>query len=96
MFSRLQFGNEKQTHKICIWSVALYGSEIWTLRKNEDWIVNEFETWWWGRRLKIKWIDGITKDEVFQRRKKRILLKINNKIDATRLQGIQLGIPSLW
>ena len=27
----------------CIWSVALYGSETWTLGKNEKRVVNELE-----------------------------------------------------
>jgi hypothetical protein len=30
--------------KSCFWSVALYGSETWTLGKNEERIVNAFET----------------------------------------------------
>jgi len=37
----------------CIWSVAVYGSEIWTLGKNEERIINAFETWSWGRMLKM-------------------------------------------
>jgi len=27
-------------------------------------VVNAFETWRWGRMLKIKWTDRITNDEV--------------------------------
>jgi hypothetical protein len=39
--------------------------------------INAFETWCWRRMLKIKWTDGLTSDEVFQRAKKeRLLLKI--------------------
>ena len=41
----------------CIWSVALYGSETWTLGKNEERVVNAFETWCWRRMLKIKWAE---------------------------------------
>ena len=44
----------------CIWSVALYGSETWTLRKNEERVINAFETWCWRRMLKIKWTDRIS------------------------------------
>ena len=44
-------------------------------RKNEERIINAFETWCW-RRLKIKWTDRITNDGVFQRAKEeRLLLK---------------------
>jgi len=61
-------------------SVALYRSETWTLRKNDERVVNAFETWCWRRMLKIKWTDRIMNDEVFQREKEeRLLLKIKKK-----------------
>ena len=60
---------KKETYKICIWSVAVCGSETWTLGKNEEGVVNVFETWSWRRMLKIKWTDRITNDEVYQRAK---------------------------
>ena len=63
--------------KSWIWSVALYGSETGTLGKNEKMVINTFETWCWRRMLKIKWTDGITNEEVFQRvKEERLLLKI--------------------
>ena len=63
--------------KSCVWSVALYGSETWTLGENEERIINAFETWCRRRMLKIKWTDRTTNDEVFQRAKEeRKLLKI--------------------
>ena len=61
--------------KSCIWSVAVYGSEIWTVGKNEERAVNAFETWSWRGMLKIKLTDRITNDEVFQRAKEERLLK---------------------
>jgi len=46
-------------------------------RKNEERVINAFETWSWRRMLKIKWTDRITNDEVFQRAKEeRLLFKI--------------------
>jgi len=40
-------------------------------------IINAFETWCWGRMLKIKCTDRITNGEVFQRAKEeRLLLQI--------------------
>jgi hypothetical protein len=63
--------NKKETLKSCIWNVALYGSETWTLGKNEERLINAFETWCWRRMLKIKWRDRITNDEVFKGRKNK-------------------------
>jgi hypothetical protein len=33
---------KKKLIKSCIWSVAVYGSETWTLGQNEERVVNEF------------------------------------------------------
>jgi len=60
---------KKKLRKSCIWSIALYGSETWTLGKNEQRIINVFETWCCRRMLKIKLTGGITNDEFFQRAK---------------------------
>ena len=60
---------KKELIKSCVWSVALYRSEKWTLERNEERVVNAFETRCWIRMLKIKWKDRITNDEVFQRAK---------------------------
>jgi len=65
---------KKKVMKSCIWSVAVCGSETWTVGKNEVRIINAFETWCWRRMLKIKWTDRITNDEVFQRAKEEKLL----------------------
>jgi hypothetical protein len=43
--------------KTCIWSVAVCGSESWNLRKNEEFVVNAFETWCWRGMLKIKYTE---------------------------------------
>jgi hypothetical protein len=69
----------------CIWSVAVCGSETWTVGKNEERVINGFETWSWRGMLKIKWTDRITNGTVFQRAKEgRLLLKmLKKKIDAT-------------
>jgi hypothetical protein len=65
---------KKKLIKSCIWSVALCGSEAWTLGKNEFSVVNAFETWSWRRMLKIKWTERIRNDEVFKREKEGRLL----------------------
>ena len=65
--SSLSLEMKKKLTKICIWSVALYGSETWTLGKNEERVVNAFEIWCWRRMLKIKW----TMMKFFKGRKKK-------------------------
>jgi hypothetical protein len=68
---------QKKLIQNCIWSVAVCGSEKWTVGKNEGRVINEFETWSWRITLTIKWTDRITNDEVFQRAKEeRLFLKI--------------------
>jgi len=42
--NNLSLGMKKKLIKSCIWSVALYGSETWTLGENEEMVVNAFET----------------------------------------------------
>ena len=64
---------KKKLVKSCICSVALYGSETWTVGKTEERVINAFETWCWRGILKIKWTDRITNDEVFQREKEERL-----------------------
>jgi hypothetical protein len=65
------FKEVKKLLRSCIWSVALYGSEIWTLGENEERVVNAFETRCWKRILKIKWTKKIMNDEVYKGRKKK-------------------------
>ena len=58
---------KKELINSCIWCVALYGSDMWTVGKNEERAINTFETGCWRRMLKIKWTDRITNGEVFRR-----------------------------
>jgi hypothetical protein len=55
--NNLSLEMKKTLIKSCIWSVALYGLQIWTLEKNEERVLNAFETWCWRGMLKIKWTD---------------------------------------
>jgi hypothetical protein len=60
-----------------ICSVAVYRYETWALGKNEEIVVNAFETWRCKRMWKIKWTDRTTNNEVFQRAKEEsLILKI--------------------
>lgn len=52
--------------KMYVWSVALYGSETWTIRKAEEKKILEFEVWCCRRILKIRWVDRVTHGKVFE------------------------------
>jgi hypothetical protein len=43
--NNLSLEMKKTLIKSCIWSVALCGSKTWTLGKNEERVLNAFETW---------------------------------------------------
>ena len=51
--NNLSLEMKKKLIKSRIQSVALCGSETWTLGKNEERVINAFETWSWRRMLKI-------------------------------------------
>ena len=40
---------KKQIIKSVVWSVALYGSETWTMRKKEVERIQAFEMWIWRK-----------------------------------------------
>ena len=65
----------KSLVKCSVWSVALYGVETWTLRRNEQKQLEAFEIWVWRRMEGVKWTNKI-KDAVLRGgvRKGRIML----------------------
>ena len=50
---------KKRLVKCFVWSVALYGAETWTLRRNEQKRLEAFEMWIWRRMELVKWTDKI-------------------------------------
>ena len=46
--------------KALVWTVALYACETWTLRKQEETMINAFEMWLWRRVLRTKWTERRT------------------------------------
>ena len=51
----------KRLVKCFVWSVALYGAETWTKRRNEQKRLEAFEMWIWRRMKRVKWTDKIKK-----------------------------------
>ena len=53
--------------KALIWSVALYACETWTLRKQEEKMIQAFEMWLWRRVLRVSWTERRTNEWVRER-----------------------------
>jgi hypothetical protein len=68
LFTRkLELNLRKKLVKSYIWSVALYGAEMWTLRKVVQKYLKNFEMWCWRRMEKISWTERVRNEEVLQR-----------------------------
>jgi len=55
---------KKRMVKTLVWSVVLYGSETWTMRKEDIKRLEAFEMWIWRKMEKISWMEHITNEEV--------------------------------
>ncbi|KAI5717433.1 hypothetical protein M8J77_005795 [Diaphorina citri] len=86
---RIPIKLRKRFAKCYIWSVVLYGSETWTMRKKEEKYLESFEMWLWRRMEKIKWSDKIRNEEVLRRvGEERSILKTIKKRKANWLGHI--------
>ncbi|KAI5720095.1 hypothetical protein M8J77_001812 [Diaphorina citri] len=56
----------KRLVKSLVWSVALYGSETWTMNKAEKKRIEAFEMWCWRKMKKIKWTERVSNVRVLQ------------------------------
>ena len=50
--------------KALVWSVALYGSETWTLRKDNVKRIQAFEMWIWRKMEKNSWTAHVSNKEI--------------------------------
>ena len=50
--------------KALVWSVALYACETWTIKKQEEKMINAFEMWLWRRILRVSWTERRTNEWV--------------------------------
>jgi hypothetical protein len=64
LFTRkLDLNLRKKLVNCYIWSIALYGTETWTLRKVDQKYLESFEKWCWRRMEKISWTDRVRNEE---------------------------------
>lgn len=57
---------KKRLMESLVFSIALYGSESWTLKKNHLKKLNGFEMWCWRRLLGIRWVERRTNESVLE------------------------------
>ena len=52
--------------KTLVWSVVLYGSETWTMRKDDIKRLEAFEMWIWRRMERVSWVERRTNEEILK------------------------------
>src|SRR6218665_2973548 len=57
---------KKRIIKSMIWSVVLYGSETWTMRKEDIKRLEAFEMWIWRRMERISWMEHRANEEILK------------------------------
>ena len=57
---------KKKMIKTLVWSIALYASETWTLRKEEYKKLDALEMWLWRRMEKVSWTQRKTNEEILK------------------------------
>jgi len=79
--STLDLELRKKLVKCYVWSIALYGAEIWTLRAMDQKPLESFEMWCCRRMEKIIWTDHVRNENVLLRVKEQryILHKIRKR-----------------
>ena len=82
--SKLNIELKKKLVKCYVWSIALYGSETWTLRKLERKYLENFEMWCWRRMENIKWPEKVTNENFLESiGEKRTLLQKTSYVEKS-------------
>jgi hypothetical protein len=85
---KLEISLRNKLVKCCIWSIALYGAEIWTLWSADQNYLENFEVWCWRRMEKISWIDRVKNEELLHETRRRGLSYIKEKGGLTGLSHL--------
>jgi len=82
--SKLNIELKKKLVRCNVWSIALYCSETWSLRKLEGKYLESLELWFWRRMEKTKWSEKVTNEQVLDRiGEKRTLLNKKSQLDRS-------------
>jgi hypothetical protein len=86
--SKMDLELRKKLVECYIWSIALYGAEIWTLRVVDKKHLESFEMWCW-RRMEISWPDHMRNEELLLRvKEQRNILREISKRKVNRIGQI--------
>jgi len=69
--STLDLKLRKKLVKCYIWSIALYGTETWTICAVDQKHLESFEMWCWRRMEKISWTNHVRNEEALLRVKEQ-------------------------
>ena len=87
--AKLDLNLRKKLEKCYVCSMALYGTETWTLRATDQKSLESFEMWCWKRMEKISWTDHVRNEEVLLRvNEQRNILHEIRKRKAKRIGHI--------
>jgi hypothetical protein len=82
--SKLDINLRNKLVKCYIWSIPLYGAELWTLQKIYQMYLESFEMWCWRKMEKISWTDRVRNEEVLNRvKEERTILHTIKRRKAT-------------
>ena len=93
--SKINLEIKKQFLKTYVWSVALYGSETWTIGTQERKRIEAFEMWCYRRILGIKWTDKVRNKDVLVRIGERMCLWNSLKRRRDKLIGHNVRHPGI-
>jgi hypothetical protein len=78
----------KKLLKCYVWSIALYGTETWTLRAVDQKHLESFEMWCWRRLEKITWTDHVRIEVLLRVKEQRNILHEISKRKANWVDHI--------
>ena len=52
--------------KAMVFPVVMYGCESWTVKKAEHRRIDAFESWYWGRLLRVRWTAGRSNQSILK------------------------------
>ena len=49
-----------------VFPVVMYGCEMWTIKKSDNWGIDAFESWCWRKFLRVSWTAAILNQSILK------------------------------